>query len=302
MQTIVGHEKQLDFLRIVQEQQTVSHAYCFIGPEHVGKKRVAHQFAAELLGCSIKQLKTHPDVIEIEREKNEKTKKTNKHIDVDQLRALKTRLGQFSAMGGYKIAIIDNAHLMNSQAANALLKTLEEPGNQTCIILITHDEALLPKTILSRVQQIHFGFVSKSDILSLQSLQSYSPVQQEEIASLANGRAGLACAYAEDAEALESIKETITEFLALQGKPLYKKMQLVDHLFGDKTDHIATRDQLIDTLGVWMQLLQEELRGKGNIPPVQAMHVIDTLIQAKRLLTKNIHPRLLVEQVLLALP
>jgi hypothetical protein len=302
MKNIVGHHKQQEFFQTVQEQNTVFHAYCFVGPEHVGKRHVAYQFAAELLSCTPKQLMTHPDVMLVHRQKDKKTNKTKKHIDVDQLRELKHRLTQFSAMGGYKVAIIDNAHLMNTQAANALLKTLEEPGKQTCIMLVTHDEAALPKTILSRCQQIHFGFVPKNDILLLPVVAKLPQAEQEDIAALAKGRAGLAHSYANDAEAYESFKALIAGFHALKGKPLYQKFKQVEPLFGDKTDHIATREDLIDTLSVWMELLRDDLQGKGDLPPAQAVHVIDSLIQAKRLLTKNIHPRLLVEQVLLALP
>lgn len=85
-------------------------------------------------------------------------------ISIEQIRKAKKHLSLSAYNSLYKFVIIDNAELMNSEAANALLKTLEEPQGNTILILITPKPELLPKTILSRLQEIRFKSVSLNRI------------------------------------------------------------------------------------------------------------------------------------------
>jgi len=85
-------------------------------------------------------------------------------ISIEQIRKAKKHLSLSAYNSLYKFVIIDNAELMNSEAANALLKTLEEPQGNTILILITQKPELLPKTILSRLQEIRFKPISLDQI------------------------------------------------------------------------------------------------------------------------------------------
>src|SRR6185312_9049826 len=94
--------------------------------------------------CSLMQAGSHPDFYQIEPEE------TGKTIRIDQIRELISELNQTAQQGGYKIAIIAPAEAMQMGAANALLKTLEEPAANTLIMLVSNQPGLLAATLRSR--------------------------------------------------------------------------------------------------------------------------------------------------------
>jgi len=148
------------------------HALLLKGPQGVGKLDFAMAVAQSLLcrepqegglacdscpSCHWFQQQTHPDfrliqpeILSAQEEANESGKKPARQISVDQIRAL-TDFSTLSAhQGGYRVVLIHPAETMNASAANALLKTLEEPAGQMLFILVTHKPQQLPPTILSR--------------------------------------------------------------------------------------------------------------------------------------------------------
>jgi len=147
--TIIGHKKQLEFLDNAREREKLAHAYIFAGPEGVGKKMVARKLALELLG-QVAGDQMHPDLIEVDGVNG---------IKIEQIRELVYKLSLKPYSSQHKVAIINDAHEMTTEAANGLLKSLEEPKPNTIIILITSNAYKLPKTILSRSQKINFGTV-----------------------------------------------------------------------------------------------------------------------------------------------
>lgn len=133
------------------EAGRLAHGYLFYGPQGVGKKNTAFWLADFL--------KTSPfDVLYIVPEEGKKD------ISIKQIKETRRHLSLSSYNSQYKFAIIDRAELMNSESANALLKTLEEPQDNTILILITTKPDLLPKTIISRLQEIRFRSVSLNEI------------------------------------------------------------------------------------------------------------------------------------------
>src|SRR3989344_4245673 len=102
------------------------------------------------------KLSTHPDFFLIEKRVDEKSGKTKRNIDIDQLRTLRSQLRQSPLLGSYRIAVIDGAELMSTAAANAVLKTLEEPRPRTVLFLLTTNGQQLPQTIHSRCQSVYF--------------------------------------------------------------------------------------------------------------------------------------------------
>jgi len=160
---ITAYQKQWQFLKKSAELEKVSHAYLFLGPEHLGKKTVAIEFI-KLLNCQDKmfsnrpcqicrsckdiEAQTHPDFFIISPETDE--------IQISQIRELRKALVLHSFSARYKSVIIDQAEKMNREAASALLKTLEEPRGRTIFILICRSAEMLLPTIFSRCQLIKF--------------------------------------------------------------------------------------------------------------------------------------------------
>lgn len=292
MEKIIGHNQIINFFDKVIDNASLSHAYCFVGLEHLGKRRVAEYVASKILETSLEKLSSNFDFVLLEQEIDEKTEKTKRDITVKQIRELRSQLSKRSYSGGYKVAIIDDAEKMNSEASNALLKTLEEPTEKTVIFLITKDENQLPATILSRCQLINFFPVSQMEMETL--LKNNYGINVEEVVGMSNGLPGLAISWLENMEMFSDYKEEIIRFRSFFGQPFYKKLALVDDLFGDKTDHVATRQHLLEVLDIW----QIELM-KKKTDDIKNVFLQDQIFLTKDLLLKNVHPRLLVENILL---
>jgi DNA polymerase-3 subunit delta' len=141
------------------EQHRLPHAILLTGPAGTGKQHLARCLVHKLIGQASKSrnykdlLKagTHPDVMRVEPEEDKK------QISVDQIRALSEKISLTPQLSTTKVGVIYPAQAMNRNAANALLKTLEEPQGSTVILLISHNYGLLPQTILSRCQHVHVG-------------------------------------------------------------------------------------------------------------------------------------------------
>jgi len=120
---IIGHQKQWEFLKFLVKIKKIPHALLFVGPEKIGKKTLALEFASLILKQS---LRGHPDFVFLEP--------INGEIKISQIRELILRLSLKKSSAPFKIVIIDNAHLMNFQAQNCFLKTLEEPKGESVLI------------------------------------------------------------------------------------------------------------------------------------------------------------------------
>jgi DNA polymerase-3 subunit delta' len=142
----------------------LAHAFLFSGETGIGKRLFAFEFAQLLLclepsenracgkcqNCNLGKNCQHPDLVIIESEE------IGKSIKIDQIRELADFVNKTSHSGGNRVVIVNEAHELNVNSANALLKTLEEPGSDTYILLISNLPALLPATIRSRCQRIQF--------------------------------------------------------------------------------------------------------------------------------------------------
>ena len=161
-------------LKSILKRKVFSNGYIFHGPEGIGKKQTAIQFIKEILNqyssnSNIQEKiidNNHPDFLLIEpnyllkgnlinQSENEPSKNNRATIRIDQIRNIKTFLGQKSIESGKKFVLIVDAHLLNESASNCLLKTLEEPTNGL-FILLTSRLNLILDTIISRCQLIRF--------------------------------------------------------------------------------------------------------------------------------------------------
>ena len=126
-----------------------AHAYLFHGPAGVGKRAAARAFAAALLGDERRvQAGTHPDLFLLEA--------LGEMIRIDEVRALHRDLHMRPYEAEWRVYVIADAHLLNEDAADALLKDLEEPPSYAVIVLVADELGPLPATIRSRCQLIPF--------------------------------------------------------------------------------------------------------------------------------------------------
>lgn len=176
----IGNPHIKDYFEKIVKLDSLSHAYLFYGPEGAGKKFLVLKLAEKLLG----NLNNSPDLKIID--------KGGDQIYISDIRELRNFL-YLTSFGKYKVAIINNAHSLNQEASNALLKVLEEPPGKTIIFFITHLEKVLLPTIISRCQLIRFKPLKKSEIIDyLVEEKRIKKETAKTAAKFANGSLGLA--------------------------------------------------------------------------------------------------------------
>jgi len=136
----------LDLLRRANDQQRLAHAYLICGPQGSGKRELAGHLATMVTAssASASSIFQHPDVHIAEPESK------SRRIVIDQVRAMEKELQMRSSLGGKKVGILFDADRLKVEASNAFLKTLEEPPNNSLLLLTTSQPEALPDTILSR--------------------------------------------------------------------------------------------------------------------------------------------------------
>ncbi|MDD2433368.1 MAG: DNA polymerase III subunit delta' [Clostridia bacterium] len=167
---IYGQKRAVSLLKADFKRGRISHAYLFYGPQGVGKFKTATAFA-QLLNCenpikaepcgtclSCRKFSTgnYPDFTVLVPD--------GLSIKIEQIRALQEKVYFKCYEGKFKVIIIDEAHLMTLQAANSLLKVLEEPPGETVFILLADDLNKLPVTIQSRCQLLSFAYLPEAVI------------------------------------------------------------------------------------------------------------------------------------------
>ncbi len=167
---VVGQDHVKDILAAALVRGRTGHAYLFSGPRGVGKTTTARLLAMAVNcestkldarpcgsceACQAIRTGSHPDVIELDAASNN---------SVDDVRELRERVRLASLRGGTRVWILDEAHMLSSAAANALLKTLEEPPPGLLFILATTEPERLPATVLSRCQHFRFRRLSVPEI------------------------------------------------------------------------------------------------------------------------------------------
>jgi DNA polymerase III subunit delta' len=155
-----------------------AHAYLFHGPPGVGKREVARTFARALIGTT---RAVHPDLYELDA--------LGEMIRIDAIRELRRDLHMRPFESDRRVYLLHRAHLMNEDAADALLKDLEEPPSYAVIVLIADDLGPLPETILSRCQLVPFRRLSEKAIRALVDARA-PQLDEESRAALARVAAG----------------------------------------------------------------------------------------------------------------
>lgn len=204
---IIGHERPLTVLKRALSRNALAHAYLFSGDEGIGKRTTALALAAavncsdpgpeggcgECSACRKAAASTHPDVHFLQADGAE--------IKIDQVRQAQADLALKPFEGRKKVLIVDGADGLNPSAANAFLKTLEEPPGDALIVLVTSRPASLLPTIRSRCQEVAFRPFSRRVLAGI-LVQQRGLGQEDALlaASLAGGSLGRGLSLDVDSE------------------------------------------------------------------------------------------------------
>ncbi|ESZ55089.1 DNA polymerase III subunit delta' [Mesorhizobium sp. C120A] len=210
---LVGHEQAAAMLAAAYRSGKLPHALIFAGPVGIGKATLAFHLAHHLLkhpafdqapdvfavpdpaSPLFRQIATgaHPGVLHLTRPLNDKTKSFKTVVTVDEIRKVNRFLSLTSHDGSYRVVIVDPADDMNTNAANALLKNLEEPPSRTLFILIVHAPGSLLPTIRSRCQMVRLTPLDAGSLMSvLETVEPPPPSDPAARAALAERAGGSA--------------------------------------------------------------------------------------------------------------
>lgn len=261
-ETITGHERQKNILRRALKQQRIAHAYLFSGPDGIGKRLVALAFARALLcergqgcgscsACRKVDHNNHPDIHLLDSD--------GANLKIDQIRALQQQLSLRPLEGRYKICLIDSAEKMTLGAANALLKTLEEPRPDTLLILLTDQPEQLIATIRSRCQQLTFNRLTRLQISTiLNDKLDLDDRDAQILAALSDG--SLKKALGQNRQLyLEKRRNLIQSLSALSSGSTIPTFALADELASEK-------EHLEDILGIYESFYRDSLLLKHGRP------------------------------------
>ncbi len=239
MSTLQHVESQVAAFEDALARGRLHHAWLLSGPEGVGKAAFAWRAAARLLGAPdfdaaedhpavrLMLAGSHPDFMKIELEERDKGV-LRREITVDQARRLPEFFSKAPAIAPYRVAIIDAADDLNPNAANAVLKTLEEPSGRGVILLISHAPGRLLPTIRSRCRRLVFTPWPSADVAAFLASRGLDPA----LAPMAEGSPGRAVELAE--RGVSDIDRQVADLLDTNGPKRLEAIQVMaDGLRGE---------------------------------------------------------------------
>lgn len=262
---IVGQDRVKNILLRTVSAQRIPHAFLFAGPEGVGKRTTALAFFSFLVcedptendscglcrACNMVDAGTFPDLAILQPEKGV--------IKIDAIRQATPRLQFEPLIGPWKGLIIDNADLMTLEAANAALKTLEEPPSKTLFILISSNPDVLPRTVISRCITLNFNRLSTEDVAAIVAEErGLSPAEIVDAAALSMGSPGRAIRLL-DSPLMGERRAFIQTFLELGTKGL-------DQLLAFSKDVASSKGDEADVLLLLESLLQDIVHAASGSP------------------------------------
>ena len=261
----------------------------------------------------------HPDMRIVGLEKA-RSGRLRTLISIEQVRDVQRETSLLPYEGRYRVIIFENAELFSEEAANSLLKTLEEPPERVLIILLTTDVRALLPTIVSRCRLVQLRPVSSAAIVEiLTDRKGVAPDRAQEIAGLASGRVGWAVRAAEDPDMLKRVSDVLDEVESVVRSPLTERFDyaagLADRFPGDRR---SVYSELELWLSWWRDVLligQQKPELVSNVGRTDSLRhaaerlssasvtdAIRTVMRTTFLLERNVAPRLALEGMMLKLP
>lgn len=332
--SIIGHSGAISLLNRSLETDRLSHAYLFVGPEHVGKMTVALHLA-KAVNCENPELKPcddcsqclriaagqHADVqvLGLSEERREGQGATTR-IGIERIRDLQKQASLHPYEGKHRVFIIDGAQLLTNEAANSLLKTLEEPPPNVLLLLLTTDESSLLPTILSRCQRVELRPVPVSELMdTLVQRNSLDESKAQLLARLSAGCPGWAISAAEDEEVLQARIDALDHLISLGQMELEGRFKYASELASLFFRDRAAVHQVLD---VWLTWWRDLLLLKGEAGELitnshrtaeleeqarwcsleDTQRFILKLEESRTNLERNVIPRLVLELLMMDLP
>jgi DNA polymerase-3 subunit delta' len=325
---ILGHERQIGYMEKVMERGCLSHGYLFSGPEHIGKftiamalgrsllceapvgrnnrrgffsRRTVEAFCTQCPSCRMIERGQHPDFFvlpALERREPGDEKEIRDTISINDIRELRRKCSLASATAGPRLGILDRVEKMGSEAANAFLKLLEEPGKNLLFFLITSQELEVLPTIRSRVQILRFGGVPSSVLDEFLSRERgiRDQAARKELLRCAGGRPGFLFRFLADEDAFareRNFRRALSSALRA-GAPELLRL----------SERIAASGELREkTLCVLLEILREQWRAEAarkNGERARGSEVLREAIAIGTAMDRfNLHPRLALDLLFL---
>jgi DNA polymerase-3 subunit delta' len=253
---VIGHDWAVALLQRAVESQHQTHAYLFTGPEHIGRRTLALALARALnctsapapcdmatqdpppcRACRLIAAGNHPDMRVVTPD--------GASIKIDQIRALQHDLALSPVEARFRVAIIDGMELATTEAANALLKTLEEPPAYVVLALIAPEPENLLPTIVSRCQPIPLRPLAVDQVRQALASQWNADAQQADLlAHLAGGRLGWAVGALQDETVLQTRATRLDDLVRLTGAKRVERFAYAEEMAGNQA-------AALDTLTLW---------------------------------------------------
>ena len=294
---LLGQDKAKRLLREAVARHKVSHAYLFRGPDGVGKKRAALTFASYIncqapdkndacghcKSCKKYLSGNHPDLLIVQPD--------GAAIKIGQIRELKQQLVFPPLEAEYRVVVLEDVHTMKREAANSLLKTLEEPPPNNLLILTADQAGEILPTILSRCQVVPF-MPLPHELLSriLQENEEVDGSTAQTLAALSEGSLGRAQLLIKE-NLLELRKEIVEQLLGLQ----HGQNESVGAIFLLAEKTVALKEnlyELLDLLRLWFRDLILFAAGEPDTSLINQdlLHILPTA--GKRWSMDQLHSRL----------
>jgi DNA polymerase-3 subunit delta' len=329
---IIGQDAAISWLKSAYLKDRLPHGLIFAGPGGVGKATTARALGALFLcqhpkettpcgtceSCRVFESGNHPDYHVITKELIRYHDKTGKSKGIDlSIHVIRPELidpaGRKAAMGRGKVFVIEQAELMNPQAQNALLKTLEEPAGRTLIVLLTDQPGSLLQTIRSRCQLVRFSALDEDFVRQGLRRRGIDPNLADRAADFSQGSLGIALKWIEDGviePATELIEQVDGAFTGTPPADLPGWFKKAAEAYAQKQlerDELASKDQATrEGLTLYLTIAGERFRrrlAEGEDPAEleRACAAIDAIARTEFYLDANVNTAIALQQLSMAL-
>ena len=334
MWQVVGQTRVASLLQHSLEKGNLAHAYLLIGPAHVGKMTLALNLAqalnceatqppcGECASCQKIALGKHADVqiIGLTSNGNSAEAKPRAEISIDRIRQMQHSASLPPFEGRYKVFIVDGAEQLSREAANCLLKSLEEPIGKVIFILLTTNERLLPPTVTSRCQRLELPPLAITEAATaLNSGWGIEPQKAELLARLSHGCLGWAISAASDDGLLQQRTQQVDRLLDIINADYEERFAYAAHLASQFSQNRRWVQEILDLwLDWWRDLMLVKVGCSDIITNIdqsatliemargynlaQIKVFIDDIQAAGEQLRLNANPQLVLETLMLSIP